>query len=388
MRIGIAAPIKVSSLKEHFVNLSQKDLSLGLGGTAINILIDGFIKAGHKVTVFTLDPTITDKYVLEGDNLKIIFGYFRCSGREKTFDLGKTEIFQIKTFILEEKRNIDIVNAHWSYEFAIGTILAKVPHLITFRDHAQTVLKMVPRPFIFIRLFMDKWVRKNAQNICYNSPYLKAKIKKGGMVIPNPITEKEIMRARKYPKDKDIFKIYYIANGWDKIKNPTIAIEAFYILRKEILNVELYLIGKGAEPNGPNHTLIKKRGLGENVFFRGSIGHEELIQELEIADILLHTSREESFGNTLIEAMAKGIPTVAGKKSGAVPWVLADGAAGMLVDIESAEDVAQALITLIKDEDKYECISTCGIRNVKERFSQLKVCAAYITAYQNILNAD
>lgn len=83
MRIGIAASIKVSSLKKLLNTLTDNDLMLGLRSTAINILIDGFLKAGRKVTMFTLYPTITDKYVLEGDDSRIIFRYFRRPGKEK-----------------------------------------------------------------------------------------------------------------------------------------------------------------------------------------------------------------------------------------------------------------------------------------------------------------
>mgnify|MGYP001210662905 FL=1 len=68
MNIGIAAPIEVLSLKDHLTDLSESDLQLGLGGSAINTLIDGFIKAGHNVTVFTLDKRIKGKYVLKGPN--------------------------------------------------------------------------------------------------------------------------------------------------------------------------------------------------------------------------------------------------------------------------------------------------------------------------------
>ena len=53
---------------------------------------------------------------------------------------------------------------------------------------------------------------------------------------------------------------------------------------------------------------------------------------------------EESFGNTLVEAMMLGTPVIGGRDSGAVPWVLDSGRAGELVNVRSEVEVVQALV--------------------------------------------
>lgn len=386
MNIGIAAPVEISSLQNHLTNLTENELKLGLGGTAINILIDGFIKAGHKVTVFTLDPIIKDKYILEGPYLKVILGHFRASSKWKWVDFCRKEFLQIKRFIKEEEHNVDIINAHWSYEFAIGAMLSKPPHLITFRDHSQTILKMTWHPYRLTRLIMDMWVRKKGKRFSFNSLYLKSLIKKEGLVIPNPIRESEIGSSRKFPIKKGKIKICFIANGWGYGKNPECAIEAFYLLQKQIQNVELHLIGHGYIEKGKKYDFVCKNKRDKNVRFRGGMKHNELLKELNQFDLLLHTSREESFGNNLIEAMAKGIPVVAGKLSGAVPWVLDNGFAGCLTNVESPEEIARDLQRLLTDADYYEELSKNGIKNLHNRFIQEKVCALYIEEFKRILN--
>jgi glycosyltransferase involved in cell wall biosynthesis len=384
MRIGIAAPIEVASLSNHLPNLKEQDLSLGFGGTAINILIDGFIQLGHHVTVFTLDPNIIEKHVLEGPNLKIFFGNFRADSKLKWVDFCRKEFKQIQKFILDEKKNIDIVNAHWSYEYAIGTILANVPHLITFRDHAPTILKLTKHPYRFTRLLMDNWVRRNGKKFSYNSLYLKSLIGLAGSALPNPINSQEITGPRKFPKDKKVFKICYIANGWDYRKNPEAAIEAFYLLQQELPNVELHMIGNGFESRGEKYEIVIHNGKGRNVHFRGAMKHDLLMKELQTFDVLLHSAREESFGNNLIEAMAKGIPVVAGESAGAIPWVLNNGLAGCLTDIENPVQMAQDLKYLLTDPDFYEDLSLNGIINLQQRFVQEKVCDLYIQQFVKI----
>jgi glycosyltransferase involved in cell wall biosynthesis len=386
MRIGIAAPIEVRSLIQHLPGIAESDLSLGLGATAINILIDGFITAGHHVTVFTLDKTIKHKYILEGPQLKIIFGHFRSNSKIRIFDFCSVEFRQINKFIIEEIASLDIVNAHWSYEYAIGAIQSKTPHLITFRDHAQTILKLTRHPYRLTRLLMDSWVRKNGKHFSYNSEYLKSLIGKPGIVIPNPIKNSEIKLARKYPSYKKVIEICFVANGTDYRKNPDAALNAFAVLVNKNLNVQLNLIGGGFEYGGKYYMETDSKGWNNKVKYWGAIKHAQLMLELDRFDIMLHTAREESFGNNLIEAMAKGIPVVGGKSSGAVPWVLENGQSGCLVDVESPNDIAAKLQSLIEDQDYYEKLSINGIANVKKRFSQNAVCDAYIAEYVKIIN--
>lgn len=384
MRIGIASPIEVASLEKHFPNIKPNEKSLGLGGTAVNIIIDGLIQAGHKVVVFSLDANVKGKYVMEGENLKIIFGNFRTSSISKLLDFCSKEFKQIKQFIEEERDNLDIVNAHWTYEFAIGTILAKVPHLITFRDDSPTILRLTKHPYRLVRLLMDFWVRRKGKAFSYNSPYLKSLIKLDGPVIPNPIRDSEIVGSRKYPKGKSNMIICYIGNGWDYRKNPDTAILAFSKLLKKIPNIELHLIGGGCENGGAGYTRMENLGLNKNVVYRGSLPHHQLMKELDGFDIMLHTAREESFGNNLIEAMAKGIPVLGGKNSGAVPWVLGDE--GCLADIEDAENVSDKLEKMILDENYYEELSLNGLININERFSQIKVSFNYVEEYLKIIS--
>lgn len=386
MNIGIAAPIEVLSLKDHLTDLSESDLQLGLGGSAINTLIDGFIKAGHNVTVFTLDKRIKGKYVLKGPNLKIIFGYYRTLARSKMFNFDRKEYKQIERFIREEKDNIDIVNAHWSYEFAIGTIRSGVPHLITFRDDSLTVFKMSKHPYTMTRLLMDFYVRRKAKCISFNSPMLKDKVGLEGDVIPNSIKDSYIGNKRKYPYSKKM-KICFIANANYYLKNPLNAIKAFASIQdNDYINAELHFIGKDYSKDSAIAQQARKESWDKNVIFRGGFSSNELMTELEEYDILLHTSREESFGNTLIEAMAKGIPVIGGKRSGAVPWVLDYGKAGILVDVEDISDIASALIRLLTDPILYESLSISELDSLRKRFSQSHVCQLYIESYQKIIS--
>jgi glycosyltransferase involved in cell wall biosynthesis len=58
------------------------------------------------------------------------------------------------------------------------------------------------------------------------------------------------------------------------------------------------------------------------------------------ADVFLHMSLEEAFGNVFIEALACGLPVV-GHDTDRLRWIVADE--GCLVDTTSSDDVARTI---------------------------------------------
>lgn len=386
MKIGIAAPIEIKSLSEHLYDLKEEDYHLGTGGTAINNIIDGLIRLNHTVVVFTLDPNTFQKRVLHGPNLKIIIGHFRLSSRMKMLDFCRHEYLQIKNFIINDGGELDLVNAHWTYEYAIGTILSGKNHLITFRDHAPTILKITRHPYRISRLGMDYWVRMKGKHFSFNSIYLQDMWKKKvvGNVIPNPVNGSFIKAPKKFPSGR-VKRICFVANGWDARKNPDTTIKGFIAACEMMPDLELHLFGRGYEAYNQKVGLLGKGQLSSNVKFRGPMLINELIDELSGFDLMIHTAIEESFGNNLVEAMALGIPVIAGKSSGAVPWVLDYGNAGVLVDVRDYKEVSNAILNILNDKVLYESISYKGFMNVQERFSQETVCKQYLAEFLKII---
>ena len=96
--------------------------------------------------------------------------------------------------------------------------------------------------------------------------------------------------------------------------------------------------------------------------------------------MVLHTSLEESFGMVLVEAMSYGVPVVAGKYSGAVPWVVEDG--GLLVDVSNLDEIVEASHQLLSDQALYQKISRRALEVVQQRFPIQKIADDYLELYQ------
>jgi L-malate glycosyltransferase len=388
MKIGIAGPVSIKSLKQNLAGLSDEQLLLGMGGTAVNNLINALINQGYAVSVYTLDERVTQPIVMKGPRLTVFMGQYRPRGRSRMTDFFYHESSQIKQFILADKP--DVVNAHWTYEFAIGTIRATDRHLLTFRDSSWEILKFHRDPYRFIRYLMDWWVRRNGKHFSVNSPYLQEILDLPNdklPIVPNPVNETYLKtKGKTLPVGKNI-KIVSLFNGWIDRKNPINAVKAFHqLIEQGHTQLEYHIYGRDCEPEQEPSKWVTANGMDTNVFFHGEIEHAALMKELPEYDILLHPALEESFGNTLVEAMGCGIPVVAGKDAGAVPWVLNYGKNGILVDVKSPEAIADGLLKLLKDKTIYEQLSNDGLIWVNEQFSPKTIAEQYVKLYKSIID--
>ena len=129
----------------------------------------------------------------------------------------------------------------------------------------------------------------------------------------------------------------------------------------------------------------EENNVSGNIFFHGEIPFDQLMNSLSKADIFLHTSLEESCPMVLIEAMAMGIPVVAGEKAGGIPWMLENGG-GELVDINDSLSVSEALEKLA-EPDVYKKLSEEARDIAVARFSKEVVVGKYLEAYKQVLNS-
>ena len=88
----------------------------------------------------------------------------------------------------------------------------------------------------------------------------------------------------------------------------------------------------------------------KSVEFTGELPtDDEVRKEFFKADVFALPSLQEGFGLVFLEAMAAGLPIVAAHAA-AVPEVVPDGEAGILVPPGDVDALAEALIRLLKDE--------------------------------------
>ena len=387
MKIGIAAPLSLNTLRTHLPKDLKKPLPNGTGPVVVSSLVEGLLARGAKVSVYTLDPTVTRPTKWEGPSLSIFVGHQGRRPRIRACSFFQREARQIIKFIHKDRPHL--VNAHWSCEYGFAAAVSSHHHLISLRDHSRTIWGYHPDYYRLSRYLMDVCVRRTGRNFSVNSPHLGAQFspwRKRLPVLPDSLSSAHVTRTPKQLPRGDI-RIVSILTGWSPLKNPKPALAAMPLLRKALgRRVEYHLFGPGYAPQQPARQWARDHGLDRDVVFHGFRPHDHLMAILPGFDLLLHPSLEESFGDTLLEAMAAGVPIVAGENSGAVPWVLGQGKYGMLANVRSASDLAQSMEKLLSRPEFYNTFSRRGFARVLKDFSSLPVADKYLNRYRQILH--
>ncbi|MBF0416512.1 MAG: glycosyltransferase [Magnetococcales bacterium] len=162
-------------------------------------------------------------------------------------------------------------------------------------------------------------------------------------------------------------------------KGLDVTITALGLVREAGIPTELTLMGSGPREQ-ELRKLVQDLHLEQWVHFPGFVDNQTLLDGFMHYDIFLHPSRttsgkdREGIPNSLLEAMAWGIPSIATRHSG-IPEVVEDGVNGLLIDESSPQALAQAIARLVSDPGLTARISRAGHATIAERFT-IDTCVA------------
>lgn len=357
----------------------------GQGGTPLVTLARGLVERGRRVTVCSLDPAVTHGTVsLRGDRLTVRYAPYRS--RRHMRDGMAAERAAVRDLVAAARP--DVVNAHWSYEYALGALAAGFPTLVTVHDWGPAVLRHNPTPYWAARQAMYLRAVRSADALTAVSPYLCDKlrrvVRRTAALIPDGLEPVWFAEERCEP---DMFApvVLSVNSGFTPLKNVTTLLEAFALVRRVLPACRLTLVGPGFEPGGAAAQWAAPRRLAAGVDFAGVLSPAGVRELMRASSVLAHPSREESFGMPLIEAMACRTPVMGGATSGAVPWILDEGRAGVLTDVTSPSSIAAAAVVLLQDSDLWRRYSRAGHRRAAAYYSSERVVAQYLEAYDRLV---
>lgn len=175
-------------------------------------------------------------------------------------------------------------------------------------------------------------------------------------VIPNWIDlEKYTYRQRLASKATDA-SVNIIFLGWmQKEKGIYEIYEALCKLKRQDYTINMFFLGDGSEVNELKR-LCQNLGSNFKVTFTGWVYDEQKKRYLDDADIFLLPSYAEGMPNSLLEAMACGIPSIA-TKVGAIPDLVTNMESGLLIEPANAEALSDAIDFLLSNPQKREMLS-------------------------------
>lgn len=200
-------------------------------------------------------------------------------------------------------------------------------------------------------------------------------------LIPNFVDIKRFRPASgPSPTPVGRYRIVHVSN-FRPVKDPASVVRVFERVRRD-LDAELWLVGDG-EAMPAVRSAVRQARVSRHVRFFGL--HPRVEEVLPHAELLLLTSRSESFCLAALEASACGVPSVA-PRVGGLPEVVADGETGLLFPATDEVRAARAVLGLLTDPETHDRMRIAAVRRAG-RFSIETMVPRYERLYRQVLLA-
>lgn len=343
----------------------------------------GLANRGILVGLFSFNKASYEWYIHK--NITVFFEPDKKINAESTL----TKIAYIKYVSILKKIikqfKPTILHAHYATSYGlVGALSGFKPFVIS--AWGTDVMKFPQKNFVAKSIL--KYNFKHADLICATSntikEYIHQVITKDVTVIPFGININEFK-----PKIVDTnFKItdFVIASikPLELIYKIDILINSFSQISQKHLHLKLLIIGEGSE-DGNLKELVKKLNIYDKVVFTGRIPFNEISNYYNKINILVNISQYESFGVSVIEAMACEKPVIVTNVGGLKEIVNSDDV-GLKVEVDNIEQTKNAIEKLITDKELCERISINARKHVVENYNWENNLQTMIDEYQFLLS--
>jgi sugar transferase (PEP-CTERM/EpsH1 system associated) len=165
------------------------------------------------------------------------------------------------------------------------------------------------------------------------------------------------------------------------IKDPLNLVQAFIAARRDPqgATLRLVMVGDGAL-KADAERMLQEAGCARDAWLPGS--RDDVAPLLRELDVFVLGSAREGISNTVLEAMATGLPVIASATGGNLE-LLEDGATGRLVAPRERGALAQALLTYAGDPAMRAAHGRAARARAEQRYSLTGMIAAYQSLYES-----
>ena len=341
--------------------------SIGLGGASkmLCFVAESLAQRGHEIHIINLKSTIVNVSNERELSERINYHVVKDSSRK-----GMRRFEQIKQITKICKAvKADLLIGFTLFPNLMVSIVSKIlriPSIMSERGDPKSTLNggMVSKLLLAI---INRCTGGVFQTDGAKSFYGKS-LKENGIVIANPIfIEGEVPFVKQSEREKTVVSVGRLDNYQ---KRYDVMIDAFEIFSKKHPEYILKLYGRGMDEE-KIALWVKEKGLEEKVKFMGLT--TKPMEDTARDGMFLITSDFEGISNSLLEAMAVGLPCVSTDHTpGGARLLITDHENGLLAPIEDAAGLAEAMCEFAENPELAE---KCGnnAKDVVNRFAPERI---------------
>lgn len=273
-----------------------------------------------------------------------------------------------------------MANSGWSWHlFAAPAIwvgwLRRVPVVVNYRGGEAA-------SFLAQSGTAIRWSMRRAAGLIVPSAFLQQVFAAHGLraeVVPNIV---DLQRFRPQAAGSAAPPHLLVARNLEAIYDNASAVHALARVHLKHPLAELTLAGTGPEETRLRD-LAAELGLAQRVHFSGRLGPEQMAALLRAATVSLNTSLVDNMPNSVLEALASGVPVVS-THVGGVPFIVQDGVTALLVPPRDPEALAHAVLRLLDDPALAASLARAGLQEA-QRYTWERVAPRLTECYHHAL---
>lgn len=314
--------------------------SLGGGGAErVTINLANYLSKKYSITLIVFSKDNNNYDVSDKVSLKFLPDKIHCFSNIK-------RVFALKKILKSENPDV-VISLGLGYNFLFfGNLLKKYNFILSERNSPEHYYKT------FMAKVYVKYCYKRAKCVVFQTVdaanYFKNVVNGKSAVIPNAIKEGLPAPYRGVRNNKIV-----AVNRLDPQKNIVLLLEGFKCFLQKYPNYILEIYGKGSQKE-ELLDLVRNLSIEKNVSFKGQV--KNVYEKILDAKMFVSTSDYEGMSNSMLEAMAIGLPVICTDcPIGGARAVIKNDNNGILIPTNDVNALVNAMFYIIENpEHTYE----------------------------------
>jgi glycosyltransferase involved in cell wall biosynthesis len=255
-----------------------------------------------------------------------------------------------------------MANSGWSWHlFAVPAIwigrARGVPVMVHYRGGEAPA-------FLERSVHLVRWSLRAANLLVVPSGFLREVFGRYGIhseALPNVVNVARFAGTARRARDAPHI---VVTRNLEPIYDIGTALRAFARVRDQFPLARLSVAGGGPERESLA-SLASALGVAEAVDFTGPLDRDQVADLCRSADVLVNPSLADNSPNSVLEALACGLPVVS-TRVGGVPYIVRDGVSALLVNPRDDAAMAGAVMRVLRDENLASSLRAGGTAAVQQ----------------------
>lgn len=213
--------------------------------------------------------------------------------------------------------------------------------------------------------------------------YFNKRIRKKSYIIPNPITVDNLPLNPIDVDYRDKTKITSVGS-LRKVKDFKTLLLSFKLIKEKYNDKHLYIYGEG-EDREKLINFAKELHIEDATHFMGNV--DDIYSNIKDSYLYIQTSISESWGCSIQEALACGLPVISTDCNFGPRKMIVDGKNGFLVPIKDYKKIAEKADLIYSDESLTRNLSSEAVK-IREKYSIEIIAKKYIECFMKVGNYE